>query len=46
MKPLKELIPPLFQEINEVIRKLNKNKLLGPDNIVAELIKYGEINKK
>ena len=36
-----EVPPPTYQEVTQVIEKLNTHKSAGPDNITAELIKTG-----
>jgi hypothetical protein len=37
----KEVPPPTYQEVTQVIEKLKSHKAAGPDNITAELIKTG-----
>jgi len=36
-----EILPPTYDEVSNIIRKLKSNKGPGPDNIVSELIKEG-----
>ena len=37
-----ELLPPTYNEVSNIIRKLKNNKASGPDNIVPELVKGGQ----
>jgi predicted metal-dependent peptidase len=32
---------PTYKEVSDTINKLKRNKALGTDNILAELVKYG-----
>jgi len=38
---VKEVPPPTYYEVNQVIEKLKTHNAAGPDNIPAELIKQG-----
>jgi len=34
-----EILPPTYNEVSNIVRKLKNNKAPSPDNIVPELIK-------
>jgi len=36
-----EIVPPTYNEICTIIKKLKTNKAAGTDNIIGELIKHG-----
>ena len=35
-----DILPPTYNEVSNIIRKLKNNKTPGPDNIVHESIQY------
>ena len=37
----REIEPPTYKEVSDIINKLKRNKAPGTDNIPAELVKYG-----
>ena len=36
-----DILPPTYNEVSNIIRKLKNNKAPGPDNIAPKLIKEG-----